>query len=60
MCIYLYISVFIYIVYYISSNECLVSNKRCPLIRAAPLGIKIEISTKPLDMALIGRLTIFY
>ena len=30
--------------YRISSNKRRVSNKRCPLISAAPLGIHIEIS----------------
>ena len=54
------------IVYRISPNKHLTSNKRRPLISASPLGIHIEISTSPLisatplNVALIRIVTIFY
>ena len=38
------IHISIYMTYRISSNKCCSSNKRRPLISAAPLGIHIEIS----------------
>ena len=54
------------IVYHISPNKHLTSNKCHPLISASPLGIHIEISTSPLisgtplNVALIRIVTIFY
>ena len=54
------------VLYRISSNKRLASNKRYPLISAAPLGIVIEISASPLisapplNAALIRIVAIFY
>ena len=53
-------------IYCISCNKCWASNKCCPLIKAAPLAIHIEISGSPLISAappnagLIRIVTIFY